>query len=145
MTLCHALWLKARKRVKYIWVPEIVSDAWVGKGHTKLNIKKKKMWTNQELYQKTIKVEPLKTTSPENCNFMTYFDTNSHLATKPHKMTSNITEILKALSSIMESYRMICKPEACNQARISISKALQLIYSITKNHHTKIAGLSQIL
>ena len=108
-------------------------------------ILKKKMWTNQELYQKTIKVEPLKTTSPKNCNFMTYFDTNSHLATKPHKMTSNITEILKALSSIMESYRMICKPEACNQARISISKALQLIYSITKNHHTKIAGLSQIL
>ena len=39
-------------------------------------------WTNQELKQYTVKVELLKPTTPKNCIFMPFLDTNSHLTTK---------------------------------------------------------------
>ena len=36
--LPHYLWLGAKKKVGYIWVPDILIDDWVHKGHTKLNM-----------------------------------------------------------------------------------------------------------
>ena len=41
-------------------------------------------WTNQELKKYTVKVELLKPTTPKNCIFMPFLDTNSHLTTKPY-------------------------------------------------------------
>ena len=38
MTWCRNLVLEAKKRVKYIWVPETIIDDWVHKGHTSLNV-----------------------------------------------------------------------------------------------------------
>ena len=51
-------------------------------------------WKNQELKQYTVKVELLKPTTPKNCIFMLFVDTNSPLTTKLH-----IVEI-KCLPSI---------------------------------------------
>ena len=38
LTKFHDLWLKAKKRVEYTKVPEIMIDDWVNKGHTNLNM-----------------------------------------------------------------------------------------------------------
>ena len=42
------------------------------------------LWINQELKQQTVKVKLLKPTTPKNCIFMPFLDTNSHLTTKPY-------------------------------------------------------------
>ena len=52
-------------------------------------------WTNQELKQKAVKVELLKPTTPKNCIFMPFLDTNSLLTTKPKHF--DIKAILKAI------------------------------------------------
>ena len=66
LTQCHDLWLKAKKRVKYIWVPEIMIDELVHIGQTKL-------------YMFSVFSERFKV-----LHFRPFLDTNSYLRTKPY-------------------------------------------------------------
>ena len=60
-------------------------DDWLNKGHMYFNIFVFCFWwTNQELKQWTVTVELLKQTTPKNCIFMPFLDTNIHLTTKPY-------------------------------------------------------------
>ena len=55
-------------------------DEWVNKGHTNLNMLVNKSWAKAV----NRKVELLKPTTPKNCIFMPFMDTNSHRTTKPY-------------------------------------------------------------
>ena len=56
LTLHHDLWLKAKKRVNFIWAPEIIIDVLAHKGQTRLKMFSVFLWTNQKFMQQAVKV-----------------------------------------------------------------------------------------
>ena len=86
----------AKKRVEYIWVPEILIDDLVHKGHTKLN-----MFTDflNKLSAYAVNSQSLifESNYTHKNTFMPFVDTNSNLKTKPYSFD------IKS-QSISESY-----------------------------------------
>ena len=80
LTSWFANWSK--KRVKFIWVPEIMINDLVHKGHTKLNMLSVFGEQIKSLCSQQSKLNFWNRLHPTQ--FMMFLDTNSHLTTKPY-------------------------------------------------------------
>ena len=73
-------------------------DDWVHKGHTKLNMFSVFGEQIKRLSSKPSKLN-CETDYTQNCIFMPFVDTNSHLKTKPHVLRSSLRTILKVMTN----------------------------------------------
>ena len=78
------MWLKAKKRVAYPLVPEIMIDDWVNKGHTNLHMFSVVGEQIRSLSNKQSKLNSRIQQHPKIAIFLPFVDTNSHLTTKPY-------------------------------------------------------------